>query len=357
MAEPVDLEMREINRLEFDEPGFKETPIDFPDVPLEHQPTEQLGNELKIEQFVDSTRRILKLTKPLDNDIYKKLTIDKDGYLSYSNKRVSSKNRKSLLSFNTINRSTSGREFLHKLGYDIDVRVPVDSGSDIKSQTTANRDLETVSPEQVESIKEKIRSFKVSEDWARQEKEKSLKQLSEATTEHERKTLKESVTHFEQLELQAKKRYNEILQNQFKRINEIINDKTRSLSERLKELFRRDGLTIGAIITALGMTISTIVLSILPLSPSSSPSSNPKPSNSIHRVLLKLSNWLLDLAKKSMSALLGIFGSLISFLFKKAGEAVLFLSEHLIILFLALILFISEFIFSKIRNRHRTQEH
>jgi len=42
----------------------------------------------------------------------------------------------------------------------------------------------------------------------------------------------------------------------------------------LKELFRRDGVTVGALIMATGMTISTIVLSVMPLG---SPSPTPTP--------------------------------------------------------------------------------
>jgi hypothetical protein len=51
--------------------------------------------------------------------------------------------------------------------------------------------------------------------------------------------------------------------------------------------------------------------------------------------LVKLANFLLDLAKKALAALPGSIGSLVSFLLKTAGELVLFLSEHLIVLFLA----------------------
>jgi hypothetical protein len=57
-----------------------------------------------------------------------------------------------------------------------------------------------------------------------------------------------------------------------------------------------------------------------------------------------------------LAALPGAIGGLLGFLFKKAGEAVLFLSEHLIILFLAIILFVAEFIFSKIGNRRDKQQ-
>ena len=144
------------------------------------------------------------------------------------------------------------------------------------------------------------------------------------------------------MEIQAKRRYNELMQNQLKRINSIINDDTRPIGERLKELFRREGLTIGALITAIGMTISAIVLAVLPhTSPTvPHPTNNgtyiDKAKAAVKQTLVKIANWLLDLAKKALTALPGVIGSVVGFLLKKAGEAVLFLSEHLIILLLAL---------------------
>ena len=69
--------------------------------------------------------------------------------------------------------------------------------------------------------------------------------------------------------------------------------------ERLRELFRRDGLTIGALITALGMIISTIFLAVQP-APTATP---PQPhkntfTDRVKRHLIKIANWLLGLAKK-----------------------------------------------------------
>src|SRR3984893_2858647 len=107
--------------------------------------------------------------------------------------------------------------------------------------------------------------------------------------------MQDSMQYYEQMELQAKIQYNEVVNNQLRRINEIIQNETRSLSERLKELFRRDGLTIFAIITAIGMTISVIVFA---LTPSPNIPSKPSSNNSVKRILVKLSNWLLNLAKK-----------------------------------------------------------
>jgi len=357
MAKSENLEMRDIDRTETDDmTRLQETSFDLPDIPLEQQTTEQLSVELKNEEFVSKVRKDLKLMKEIDKTVYKNLTSDKDGYLYYKHKRISTKGGQKLGSVKNLKKSPEAREFLQKIGYETDSRIESDRDLQAVAAEQApaeTRDLETVSPEQAQVIKEKIRSFKVTEDWAKKEKEKALKQLGQTTNESDRKTLKELATYYEQLELQARRRYNEVVENQFKRVNEIINDKSRSLGERLKELFRRDGVTIGAIIVALGMTISTIVLSLLPTpSPPSPPSTNP-----VKKVLVKLSNWLLGLAKKALSALPGVIGSLISFLFKKAGELVLFLSEHLILLILGLLLFISEFIFLKIGNRRQTQEH
>ena len=188
-----------------------------------------------------------------------------------------------------------------------------------------------------------------------QEREKATRQLEQTTDESERQKLQDSVQYFDQMEIQAKRRYNEVVQNQFERINTIINDETRSLSERLRELFRRDGVTIGALIMAIGMTISTIVLAVMPHGGSPTPNDNKgyidKVETFAKKALMKLANFLLDLAKKALTALPGVTGSIVSFLLQKAGEAVLFLSEHLIIFFLALILAVFEFIRPYIRKK------
>src|SRR5208282_3645132 len=174
----------------------------------------------------------------------------------------------------------------------------------------------TVSPRQTEAIKSKIKSFKITEEWAKDEKEKATQQLAQSTDANEKQKLKDLVGYYEQMELQARRRSNEVIQNQFQRVNEIINDKIRSLSERLKELFRRDGVTIGAIITAIGMTISTIILSVFtsPNPSVSPPTPDPKPPNAVKRLLVKISSWLQELAKKALATLPGVIGSLINFI-------------------------------------------
>jgi len=339
-----DLEMRDINRIEASEPATVETSFDFPQVP---QTLEQSAIDFKILDFVSEARKTLNLTNKLDNKVYRGITIGGDGNFYYNHKLLTYKrgSKFKIYSNGKLQSNPDSREFLKLIGYNPEESL-------VKTADQA-RDLETVSPRQTEAIKSKIRSFKITEEWAKDEKEKATRQLEQTADANEKQKLKDLVTYYEQMELQARRRSNEVIQNQFQRVNEIINDKTRSLSERLKELFRRDGLTIGAIITAIGMTISTIILSVF-TSPSPSvspPAPNPKPPNAVKRLLVKISSWLQELAIKALATLPGVIGSLISFIFKKASEVALFLSQHLIILFLTVIAFIYEYFLTKIYNK------
>src|SRR5271157_3464719 len=339
-----DLEMRDINRIETSEPATVETSFDFPQVP---QTLEQSAIDFKILDFVSEARKTLNLTNKLDNKVYRGITIGGDGNFYYNHKLLTYKrgSKFKIYSNGKLQSNPDSREFLKLIGYN----------SEVLSVKTAEqaRDLETVSQQQTEAIKSKIRSFKITEEWAKEEKDKVTRQLEQTVDVNEKQKLKDLVTYYEQMELQARRRSNEVIQNQFQRVNEIINDKTRTLSERLQELFRRDGLTIGAIITAIGMTISTIILSVFTsASPSvSPPTPDPKPPNAVKRLLVKISSWLQELAIKALATLPGAIGSLISFIFKKASEVALFLSQHLIILFLTVIAFIYEYFLTKIYNK------
>ena len=352
------IEMTEFDRPEIEVRPEVETNIDFPDVPVDQTGSlSELQANVRIEQMVDSIRKQLRLGITVDKRVYRKLTVDNEGYLYYDNKRLTSKrgNKLGLLSINTLQKSAEGREFLQMIGYDTDVTKPKTIATDVVRSRQSERDLGTVAPEQVAALKAKIDSFKVTEQWAKNEKEKAIKQLGTTTGDAEKQTLTESIQYFEQMEQQAKRRYNEMTSNQIKRLNEIISDKTRPVGERLKELFRRDGLTIGAVITAIGMVVSTIVLTIklqLGVSPLPSPTPSPPPTpNKAKIILVKVANWLLDMAKKAAAAIPGLIGTLIGFLFKKAGQAVLFLSEHLVLLLLTILLAATEFFIMRRRRR------
>ena len=348
-----EIELTELDNRDVDGLNVIEvTDIDLPNVSLD---LDSARMELSKTNFVGEVRKNLKVTGNVDPTVYGGLTFDSGGQILYNRKRITYKSGQTLklYSVKTLMRNPDSREFLRLIGY-LDEQQ--------NQETVASRDQETVAPEQTLAMKAKIDSFKATEDWARKEKEKANRQLEQTTDETERQKLKESVQYFDQMEIQAKRRYNEVIQNQFKRINTIINDENRSLGERLRELFRRDGLTIGAVITAIGMTISTIILAILPHNSSPTPS---RPDNNTYvdkikaavgKSLVKMANFLLDLAKKALIALPGLIGSLVSFLLKKAGELVLFLSEHLIVLFLALILVVFEFLFKNLRRAREKRQ-
>ena len=242
MAEEI--EMEDFDRPEDAEGGLDETVLDLPDIPLDVQDSK---GELLKTNFVSEVRNKLKIKGKVDPDVYKGLTFDAEGRLLYKNRPITYKRggRLSLYSDKTLEKNTNSREFLRLIGY-------------------MDRDVETVAPEQTIAVKSKVDSFKITEEWAKKEKDKAKRQLEQTTDENEQKKLQELIKYYEQLENQANRRYNEVVESQLKRINTIISDETRPLSERLKELFRRDGLTIGALITAIGMTISTIILAFTP---------------------------------------------------------------------------------------------
>ena len=98
--------------------------------------------------------------------------------------------------------------------------------------------------------------------------------------------------------------------------------------EKIRELFRGDGLRIGALITAVGMIISTVFLAVMPTTTTDTPSQPNKKTfaDTVKKQLVKIANWFLDLAKKALVSLPGLLGELISFIFKKAGEVELFFS-------------------------------
>ena len=331
----ADIEMRDFDRPDIDPPpDIQETELDLPNVPVD---TTEAKAELVKTSFVSDVRKSLNIAKDVDPKIYRGLTFDRTGNVLYNHKRLTQKRGGTLklLSTKTLMKSPDSREFLRLVGY--------------LTEPATSRELETVAPEQTAAMKAKADSFKATEDWAKREKEKAARQLEETEDEDQRQVLEDSMQEFEQLLTQARRRYNEVAQNQFRRINEIINDETRPLSERIRELFRRDGLTIGALITAIGMTISTIILALTPTTKVPETAGSDKPKNVVRQALVKVANILLDLAKKALSALPGAIGSIVSFVLKKTGELVLFLSEHLIILILAVALLVFEFTIGKVR--------
>ena len=65
-------------------------------------------------------------------------------------------------------------------------------------------------------------------------------------------------------------------------------------------------------------------------------------ANSLKATGKALGNGLKELGKKTASLLPGLFGNIVSFLFKEAGQAIGSLAEHTLLLILAVVAFLME---------------
>ena len=99
------------------------------------------------------------------------------------------------------------------------------------------------------------------------------------------------------------------------------------LRERTKEIFKENGVTLTAILLAAGVTIGAVVGAI---------------SNALKAIRKALGNGLKEVGSKVGSILPGLIGSIASFLFKTAGQAIGYLAEHTWLLSLAAVLFVAK---------------
>ena len=124
------------------------------------------------------------------------------------------------------------------------------------------------------------------------------------------------------------------LRSQINRIRETFRrllHKDTTLAERIRTLFREQGITIGSILTAIGMAISTLVLALT----GGAPVPYPKPPDKsglkewVKKHLQALGRILANLAGKAAAALPGIIGSIVSWLFSTLGKTATWLAENL----------------------------
>ena len=132
----------------------------------------------------------------------------------------------------------------------------------------------------------------------------------------------------------------EALRSQISRIRETLHrilheDKT--LAERIKTLFREQGITIASILTAIGMTISTLVLALTGGSgggaaPQPTPPQPPDKGGIkewLKKHLRSLGRILAKLADKAAAALPGIIGSIVSWILSLFGKTAVWLAGNL----------------------------
>ena len=170
------------------------------------------------------------------------------------------------------------------------------------------------------------------------------RKLDRADTEVNKRRVAERLRDLEDeraARLEAASAIREDLRSQISRIREtigrILNEDT-TLGERIRTLFREQGITIVSIITAIGMSITALVLA---LTGGSAPTPTPVPSDKrglkewVKKHLQAFGRILAKLAGKAASALPGIIGSLVSWLLNLLGKTATWLAEHLWVLVVA----------------------
>ena len=104
-------------------------------------------------------------------------------------------------------------------------------------------------------------------------------------------------------------------------------ERTRPLLERVKEIFKKNGVTLTAILIATGTTSGAVLGGL---------------TRRLKATGKDLGKDLKDIGSKVTSLLPGLIGSIVSFLFKPAGQVVGFLAEHTWLLILAAVAFLFE---------------
>ena len=166
--------------------------------------------------------------------------------------------------------------------------------------------------------------------------------------------------HSDQLQ-QVSKNIKE-LQSQFERIRqttEKVLDGDTTLGEKIKTIFKEKGITIIAIITAVGTIISTIVLAIKnALGISSGSGGGGKPPKDSNKVVTWIRNQLKALARllgkragRLAAALPGLIGSIISGILNFLKKAVGFVAEHVWFLIVFIVGLVSSWIWRELSKK------
>ena len=99
------------------------------------------------------------------------------------------------------------------------------------------------------------------------------------------------------------------------------------LRERVKEIFKKNGVTVTAILLASGVVIGAVMSTL---------------TKGLKATGKAMANGLKEIAAKLGSLLPGLIGQIATFLFKTASKAVGFLAEHIWLIILAVVAFLFE---------------
>ena len=190
--------------------------------------------------------------------------------------------------------------------------------------------------------------------------QKERQKLDEADTDQQRERIEGRIAKLKgerEVRLETLTQLREKLQSQFARIRQTLNkvaDGDRTLKERLKILFREQGLTIISVLTAVGMTVSTLILALTGGSAAGGSSGSKPPNkvkNWVKKSLASLARLFGKLAKWALSALPGALGSIVSWIFNLLKTVVLKAAEHVYATIGFIAAFLSYLIFNSKRGR------
>ena len=163
---------------------------------------------------------------------------------------------------------------------------------------------------------------------------RNQRKLEEADTEQLKQRIKDRLERLKEdydTRLESLSQMKPKLQTQLARMRQTLDkiaDRDRTLKERLKILWREQGLTLVSVLTAIGMTISTLVLALVGGSPSGSGKNPHKVRDWVQKSLTSLAKLFGRVAKWALSALPGAIGSIISWIFNMLKKGVVYLSQH-----------------------------
>ena len=128
----------------------------------------------------------------------------------------------------------------------------------------------------------------------------------------------------EEAEARLEQRNEEIV-----RLQTIIQETedAKTLREKIKEICKKHVVTVTAIFLAAGVTIGAVLGTM---------------TNAVKKLGTVLGNGLKTLGAKAASALPGLIGAIVSFIFKAAGSVIGLLAEHTWLLILPVVAFLFE---------------
>ena len=185
--------------------------------------------------------------------------------------------------------------------------------------------------------------------------------LSEEDKEFHRKNIQErlkSLKEEREARLELVSQNKKELSSQFSRIKQTIEkvlDSDSSLAEKIRTIFREQGVTVVAVITAFGLLISTIVGFLTGGGGGAGSGAKPPPKDEkgarawAKRQLKRLADLLKTLGGKLGAALPGVIGTIVTWLFSLLSKTASFLAEHLWLL----LVFVGGFVYAQLTKKSR----